>query len=116
MIDPVATSLAFGRGVTVVRKSRGISQLALSEECGLPASTLSHIECEKGGVTLTTAIIISRQLGVGIDKLIEIGEKTPLKKDAPAGEATPTSAENQIHGEYIMPKRRLQPEKGRKNG
>lgn len=80
MSDPVATSLAFGRGVTVVRKARGISQLALSEECGLPASTLSHIECEKGGVTLATAIIVSRQLGVGIDKLIEIGEKTPPKK------------------------------------
>lgn len=63
-----------------VREARGISLLSLSEECGLAASTLSRIEYEKGGVTLTTAIIISRQLGVGIDKLIEIGEETPPKK------------------------------------
>lgn len=65
-----------------VREARGISLLELSEECGLAASTLSHIEYEKGGVTLTTAIIISQKLGVGIDKLIEIGEKTPPKKAA----------------------------------
>lgn len=80
MSDPVAASLAFGRGVTAVRKARGISQLALCEECGLPTSTLSHIECGNCGATLATAIIISRQFGVGIDKLIEIGEKTPPKK------------------------------------
>ncbi len=80
MSDPVTASRAFGRGIMAVRKARGISQLALGEECGLAASALSHIECEDVGVTLTTAIIISRQLGVGIDKLIEIGEKTPPKK------------------------------------
>lgn len=80
MSDPVATSRAFGRGVMAVREARGISLLALSEECGLAASTLSHIEYEKGGVTLTTAIIISQKLGVSVDKLIEIGEKTPPKK------------------------------------
>lgn len=80
MSDPVATSRAFGRGVMAIREARGMSLLALSEECGLAASTLSHIEYEKCGVTLTTAIILSRQLGVGIDKLIEIGEKTPPKK------------------------------------
>lgn len=80
MIDPVATSLAFGRGITVARKARGISQMALGEECGLASSTLSHIECGKGGATLTTAIIISQRLGVGIDKLIAIGEKTPPEK------------------------------------
>ena len=79
-----------------VREARGISLLSLSEECGLAASTLSHIEYEKGGVTLTTAIIISRKLGVGIDKLIEIGEKTPPKKSRPAGGTTKAARKKYI--------------------
>lgn len=96
MSDPVATSRAFGRGVMAVREARGISLLELSEECGLAASTLSHIEYEKGGVTLTTAIIISQKLGVSVDKLIEIGEKTPPKKSRPAGGTTKAARKKYI--------------------
>lgn len=80
MSTPVEASRAFGRGIAAVRKARGISQIALGEECGIAPSSLSKIECEAVGATLTTAIIISRQLGVGIDKLIEIGEKAPPVK------------------------------------
>lgn len=66
-----------GNEIKAVRLAHGITQEELAKACGIPQSTISWIESDKGIVSIQHCIILADYYGITIDELIgrEIKEK-----------------------------------------
>ncbi len=53
-----------------LREKRGLSQLQLAKQAGIPRTTLTNVESGAGNPSLTNLARISEALGVGIEELL----------------------------------------------
>ena len=63
-----------GENIRLIRMAKGTSQIKLARSLDISQTHMSNIENGNTGLSLTTAIKISRYLGCSIDELI-YGEK-----------------------------------------
>lgn len=61
----------FGKRVRELRRTRGLSQEALAEKCGIDRTYLSGIERGRRNVALRNIVAIAQSLGVSISELME---------------------------------------------
>lgn len=61
----------FGRRVRELRDTKGLSQEAFAEECGLDRTYISGIERGKRNVSLENIRVIAKALNVSLSRLFE---------------------------------------------
>lgn len=71
--DADALAKAFGRGVRIVRKQKGIRQTDILVDTGLTQQTISNIEIGRTSPSLVSAVAIACSLGVPVDRIVRIG-------------------------------------------
>lgn len=69
--------IKWGLALKVLRESRSLSALELSEKAGLPSYTVSRIETGKLNLDFITAIILARQLDVSLDLIASTANNLP---------------------------------------
>lgn len=81
-----------GENIRLIRMAKGTSQIKLARSLDISQTHMSNIENGNTGLSLTTAIKISRYLGCSIDELVygKKEEESCKEKDILAG----FSAEN----------------------
>ena len=60
-----------GRGLTRLREERQLSQADLARLAGVSPSAISQAESGQRGLSVDTLLVLSEQLGVGIDHILE---------------------------------------------
>ena len=71
--DADALARAFGRGVRIVRKQKGVRQTDILIDTGLSQQTISSIESGRVSPSLVSAVAIACSLGVPVDRIVRIG-------------------------------------------
>lgn len=71
--DADALAKAFGRGVRIVRKQKGVLQADILVDTGLTQQTISNIEIGRTSPSLVSAVAIACSLGVPVDRIVRIG-------------------------------------------
>jgi len=71
--DADALAKAFGRGVRIVRKQKGVLQTDILVDTGLTQQTISNIEIGRTSPSLVSAVAIACSLGVPVDRIVRIG-------------------------------------------
>lgn len=71
--DADALAKAFGRGVRIVRKQKGVLQTDILVDTGLTQQTISNIEVGRTSPSLVSAVAIACSLGVPVDRIVRIG-------------------------------------------
>ncbi len=67
----------YGKNIEQMRKSRNLTQTALSKATGIPQNTLSWIEKDKGLANIQQCVILADYYGISVDELIgrDVNEK-----------------------------------------
>jgi DNA-binding XRE family transcriptional regulator len=60
----------FGSNVNRIRKERGITQLDLAIAVGVDQKTIVNIEKARKATSISVAVLIARELGVGLEELV----------------------------------------------
>lgn len=71
--DADALAKAFGRGLRIVRKQKGVRQTDILVDTGLTQQTISNIEIGRTSPSLVSAVAIACSLGVPVDRIVRIG-------------------------------------------
>lgn len=65
-----AIAVLFGENVHRIRKEKGITQLDLAVEVGVDQKTIVNIEKGRKVTLIGVAVLIARELGVGLGELV----------------------------------------------
>lgn len=60
----------FGSNVNRIRKERGITQMDLAIAVGVDQKTIANIEKARKATSISVAVLIARELGVGLEELV----------------------------------------------
>ena len=63
--------MSFGKNLQLMRKKRGFTQSTLSNETGIPQTTISGWETEKYEPGITEAALLARALKCSLDNLVD---------------------------------------------
>lgn len=64
-----------GQTIRDIRKEKGITQLELSERCGLLQGYISRVEKGRRVPMLTNLVVIAKALGMPLSKVIKRAEQ-----------------------------------------
>ena len=70
-----AIAVLFGANVHRIRKEKGITQLDLGIAVGVDQKTIVNIEKGRKVTSISVAVLIARELGVGIEELFDFETK-----------------------------------------
>lgn len=89
--------MALGETLTILRKSRGLSQEQLAEELGLTRQTISKWELNQSTPDIAYLVRLSDYFGVSTDYLIK-GERSQTRSD---DSETETRASKELFGDNV---------------